>query len=931
MGLDVWRCAAVFVRLPSGKYSPGSGYLLDDTYVLTARHVLHSKETSAPLQDAARVRLPTLSRLDPDYDTGLRDATRVWSGDEETDIAILTLTPQGKPLPEGLAVRWGRLPQPVQATSWPCTIVGFPYAATEVDPHNPAVSRRDTQQIEGVIRPLGGLERDRLQIDLTGTILDTKAVESLSGAPVFVGDLLVGVVYGHLRDAGSLWATPVHRLFGPQGFLPQLPLTGAGVEELEAPRPRTCRALPPQYVARPDDLARVRAAVEATRLPALVALRGMPGSGKTVLAQALCADKAIQAAFPDGVLWATLGRDLVSVEAQLRQIGQALGDFIGHYTDESAGTDRLGIILRDKAVLLVLDDVWTAAQVRPFLVDAPRCCLLFTTRDENVAVRSLGAVEVEIGTLAPDQAVALLRQWANRDDPEFATIAKRLGYLPLALRIVGARLRGTADTPGQSGADWLQSFQHVSQIKLGYRSTDPQENLAVCFDLSVDRLLDEDRDLYYILGIFPDDEAIPQAVIIRLWGQLKPMRSATDYADMLLDLDGLGLLDRDAATQTVSLHDLLHDYTRDKLDGSALATHAALLAAYNSTGLPWPQVPHDGYLYTHLAYHLLGSGQQEALYTLLTAAPDWMEAKFVACTGDTAYVADLDLALRDFVDPVAPPRLPTLFALHAARQVVHERVRSYEDLDLSTLVWLGRDGEALSHTRLRGDPGTQFSGLLTVYDALRAKGQPKLALLDEARAVAQGISDEEERAWALAALAGALAQAGNDQAQAVFDEARTAAQSISGAGKRAGAVAALAGALAQAQRFDEARTAAESISGAGEWYRTRALAALVGALAQAQRFDEARTVAQSISDEEKRAEALRALVVALSLRQRFDEALTTLGPQLTDTFMTVFAGWASELEHIEPGLAPEVLREVTRIVGWTRPDWRKIADLLQAS
>ena len=37
------------------------------------------------------------------------------------------------------------------------------------------------------------------------------------------------------------------------------------------------------------------------------ALHGMGGIGKSVVARALCDDPAVQAAFPDGILWATLG------------------------------------------------------------------------------------------------------------------------------------------------------------------------------------------------------------------------------------------------------------------------------------------------------------------------------------------------------------------------------------------------------------------------------------------------------------------------------------------------------------------------------------------------------------------------------------------------------------------------------------------------
>ena len=35
----------------------------------------------------------------------------------------------------------------------------------------------------------------------------------------------------------------------------------------------------------------------------------MGGIGKTVMARALCDDPKVQLAFPDGILWATLGKE----------------------------------------------------------------------------------------------------------------------------------------------------------------------------------------------------------------------------------------------------------------------------------------------------------------------------------------------------------------------------------------------------------------------------------------------------------------------------------------------------------------------------------------------------------------------------------------------------------------------------------------------
>lgn len=275
--------------------------------------------------------------------------------------------------------------------------------------------------------------------------------------------------------------------------------------------------LPPHFIPRDEDLDFLRRTVigdETNRQIALTALRGMGGIGKSVLATALCHDEVIQAAFPDGIVWVTIGREPGNLTEQMKFIGTKLGDSPGYYTSEAAGADRLRVVLAHKAVLLILDDVWDANHVLPFRVEAPRCRTVFTTRDGGIAL-TVGASEVRLGTLNKEQALSLLFEWAGRHDDSMADIANRLGYLPLALKLAGARLR-----EGMSGQEWLKTFQHVSQIKLGRRSRDPHENLEVCFDLSVQQLIAEDQLLYHAIGVFPEDVSIPQKVVVRLWRNL---------------------------------------------------------------------------------------------------------------------------------------------------------------------------------------------------------------------------------------------------------------------------------------------------------------------------------------------------------------------------------------------------------------------------
>jgi len=225
MGLELSRVAEIAVQNPNGGWELASGYLLDGAFVLTARHVLTFRQPGTPPQRTALVCLPRLAH-------SYRSATLYWAGDVDDDFAILKLDDSLVDYP---MVRWGDLVRPPEAgIAWHCTIVGFPYSASQLDPADPRVIQREAQQFAPDLLPAGGFVHDLLQIDTVGGLTDTWLAQ-LSGAPVFVGDLLVGVVHAHHQASTGIWALPVRRLFRTAGTLP--PLVGVRMEEVRVDQP----------------------------------------------------------------------------------------------------------------------------------------------------------------------------------------------------------------------------------------------------------------------------------------------------------------------------------------------------------------------------------------------------------------------------------------------------------------------------------------------------------------------------------------------------------------------------------------------------------------------------------------------------------------------------------------------------------------------
>ncbi|MGW2047285.1 BTAD domain-containing putative transcriptional regulator [Streptomyces sp. NPDC001858] len=180
------------------------------------------------------------------------------------------------------------------------------------------------------------------------------------------------------------------------------------------------------------------------RVPMAV-LTGASGVGKTVTAvhaaHGLAADL-----FPDGQLYADLGGsgDPVAPEHVLRRCLRALGvpaPGIPEAVDERAELYRS--LLAGRRILLVLDDVATQAQVRPLLPGTSLCAVLMTSRSR--VVTPPGAKLVELGMFDEAEAVQLLGViiGAHRVEAEPAAarrIVELTGGLPLAIRIVGARM-----------------------------------------------------------------------------------------------------------------------------------------------------------------------------------------------------------------------------------------------------------------------------------------------------------------------------------------------------------------------------------------------------------------------------------------------------------------------------------------------------------
>ena len=400
--------------------------------------------------------------------------------------------------------------------------------------------------------------------------------------------------------------------------------------------------LPDHHQPRPDLMAPFKQSLlgGATSV-AVSGLHGMGGVGKTVLASALARDSEIQHAFPDGILWVSLGEAPDMAEKLSRLAASAgIGGSIANQRD-AAG--KLTARLANRRVLLIADDVWRQGDLDALCDLLPaQGALLVTTRDSRLLRGT--TVPVEVDALTPDQARGLLAGLLDLDTgalpPSAGRLIRRVGRHPLALAI-SARLVNPRDDLESQLAELCEAFEALDKDYLSQQIPNYHRGPSVfdSLEISLIRLEAEDCERFLDLAVFPEDARVPVPVLGRLWGTPRPH----GLADRLVSRSLARLADGH-----LSLHDLQRDFARFKAGATLVKRHQRLTEAYRAAcGDGWGRLDDDGYGFRHLPWHLRESGETEALRRLLLDY-GWIAAK-LAALGPGAFPADTALLPEDVV------------------------------------------------------------------------------------------------------------------------------------------------------------------------------------------------------------------------------------------------------------------------------------------
>ncbi|MFD9122203.1 tetratricopeptide repeat protein [Streptomyces bottropensis] len=368
----------------------------------------------------------------------------------------------------------------------------------------------------------------------------------------------------------------------------------APADHVPAPAPMTLPPAPAGFTGRTDEIDQVLrwlqpldgAGEPGEEAAAVVvsAVSGMGGVGKTALALHAAHQARARGWFPGGTLFADLrgyGDEPVGAAETADRMLRALGVKDRDLPPTPDGkTDAwrqklAGLAAQDRPLLVVLDNVRDPAQAGALLPGTPHRALL-TSRHR---LSAMPVRRIELKPLSAADAVALLdralRAGGTEDDrvstqPEAALeIVQLCGFLPLALRIIGALLRDEPGRPLAAQAGELADERMRLDV-LEYESEEADGRpLAVraSFELSYRHLAQDARRAFRLLGAAPGADvstASAAKLFDRGLAQARRLLAGLARAHLVVQTTEGGAGQEPADGERWSMHDLVRLFADER-------------------------------------------------------------------------------------------------------------------------------------------------------------------------------------------------------------------------------------------------------------------------------------------------------------------------------------------------------------------------------
>ncbi len=331
-------------------------------------------------------------------------------------------------------------------------------------------------------------------------------------------------------------------------------------------------ALPSIMIGREDaiDDIKKRLGIGGSEKRAFTLIQGYPGIGKSTLVASLAHDSDIAEQFPDGILWTSLGEN-PDILGELTTWANGLGLYeISRERKVEEVSTQLTAALRDKRVLLIIDDIWQAEHAFPFRIGGQHSAHVLTSRlnDVATALSPTASDLYHLSVLNDESALALLHALTPETTSAYPDESQQLIHdlegLPLAIHVAGRLLQNEARL-GWGIQDLLQEIRQGASLleakapsdMLGLVS-DSSVTVASLLKRSTDLLDDVTRQRFAYLGLFVPkpatfdlesmaiawniDDPKPTARILMNRGLLEPVARGRFQMHALLVLHARSLL-----------------------------------------------------------------------------------------------------------------------------------------------------------------------------------------------------------------------------------------------------------------------------------------------------------------------------------------------------------------------------------------------------
>jgi DNA-binding SARP family transcriptional activator/tetratricopeptide (TPR) repeat protein len=295
----------------------------------------------------------------------------------------------------------------------------------------------------------------------------------------------------------------------------------------------------------------------------ITAVAGTAGVGKTALA--LHWAHRVRHQFPDGQLHVNFrGFEPTGVTVPTTDVLRRFLDALGTPAhripgDLDAQAALYRTLLADRRMLVVLDNVRDADQVRPLLPGTASAVVLITSRNDLSGLVAVeGALPLPLDLLTRSEARALLARRIGEDrisaEPDAVDdIIDRCARLPLALAIVAAR----AARHGQIPLATLAGELRDTRARLDALTTgDATSDLRAVFSWSYRALTPPAARMFRLLGLHPGPDISAEAAASLVGG------ATADVAAQLAELTRASLV-LEPVRGRYAFHDLLRSYARE--------------------------------------------------------------------------------------------------------------------------------------------------------------------------------------------------------------------------------------------------------------------------------------------------------------------------------------------------------------------------------